>query len=258
MARPSPSPGPNEDRSTSASLQERALTWGRRFFVGVTSVLATYLGGCVVALGLYAAIFPPITGVQVQRRVEAALAGAPAEQAYDPVPLTQIDRDLARAVVAGEDSRFFRHWGIDWKEVGKAIQAYRRGEDLRGASSITQQLVKNLFLTTHSTVFRKALEVPLTIAAELLLSKRRILELYLNVIEWGPGVYGAEAATHYHFGTSARPLTRSRAAALAACIPNPLDRRPQTVGSYQYVILERMNILGPLPLPHSPAAPNAP
>jgi len=83
------------------------------------------------------------------------------------------------------------------------------------------------------------------------------LELYLNVIEWGPGVYGAEAATHYHYGTSARHLTRYQAAALAACIPNPLARRPQTVGRYQHVILERMDILGPLPLSLLPAASGA-
>jgi monofunctional biosynthetic peptidoglycan transglycosylase len=175
-------------------------------------------------------------------------SGARAEQTYEPVPLSQMDPDLPLAVVAGEDSRFFLHSGIDWTEVGKAIQAYRDGEDLRGASSITQQLVKNLFLTTHSTVLRKALEVPLAYAAELILSKRRILELYVNVIEWGPGVFGAEAATHYHYGISARRLTTAQAAALAACIPAPLDRRPQTVGRYQHVIRQRMDVLGRLPV----------
>ena len=257
MARPLPSPGADGGHSRSFSWWESFAKWGRRIVVGVTSVLTTYLGGCLVALSLYATVFPPVTGVQLQRRIERVLSGSRAQQAYQPVSFSRIDPDLALAVVAGEDSRFFRHWGIDWKEVGKAIQAYRTGEDLRGASSITQQLVKNLFLTTHSTLFRKAMEVPLTYAAELVLSKRRILELYLNVIEWGPGVYGAEAATQYHYGISARSLTRAQAAALAACIPNPLDRRPQTVGSYQHVILQRMDILGPLPLSLLPAAPDA-
>jgi monofunctional biosynthetic peptidoglycan transglycosylase len=232
------------------------VAWGRRGLAAVVSLLATYLGGCVVALGIYASVFPPVTGVQLQRRVEAVFSGAPPRQTYVPVALSRIDSDLPLAVVAGEDSRFVLHSGIDWTEVQNALRTYWRGGELRGASSITQQLVKNLFLTTHSTIVRKALEVPLTYAAELLLSKRRILELYVNVIEWGPGVFGAEAATHYHYGTSARPLTEAQAAALAACIPAPLGRRPQTVGAYQRVIRQRMDVLGRLPLSRSPVSPN--
>jgi monofunctional biosynthetic peptidoglycan transglycosylase len=209
---------------------------------------ATYLGVCSFALLLYAVVFPPITGVQLQRHVAAAFTDGNYERTYRPRPLSRIDPDLPRAVVAGEDSRFFQHNGIDWEAVHTAIQEYRRGGDLRGASSITQQLVKNLFLTTHSTVVRKGLEVPLTYAAEALLSKRRILELYVNVIEWGPGVFGAEAAARHHYGSSARTLTRAQAAALAACIPNPLVRRPDRVDWYQHIILRRMSNLPPLPL----------
>jgi monofunctional biosynthetic peptidoglycan transglycosylase len=220
--------------------------------VGLTSVLATYLGACVLALAVYAWTFPAITGVQLQRSLEAVAAGRPVERTYAPVPLSAIDPDLPWAVVAAEDSRFFRHGGINWKAVGEALEEYRRGEDLRGASSLTQQLVKNLFLTTHSTVVRKALEVPLTYAAEALLSKRRILALYVNVIEWGPGIYGAEAAAQYHYGHSARRLTRAQAAALAACIPDPRGRRPESMGWYQRIILRRMRQLGPLPLSTRP------
>lgn len=220
----------------------------RRVLAVAFAVGATYLGGCFLALVVYTSAFPPMTTVQVQRTVEAAISGTDHGRRYHPVPLSRMDRSLPLAVVAGEDSRFFLHSGIDWKEVGKAIQTYRDGDDLRGASSITQQLVKNLFLTTHSTVLRKALEVPLTYEAELVLSKRRILELYLNVIEWGPGIYGAEAAAQYHYEASARNLTRSQAAALAACIPAPLTRRPQTAGRYKYVILRRMTQIGRLPI----------
>jgi monofunctional biosynthetic peptidoglycan transglycosylase len=219
---------------------------------------ATYLGACVLALIVYSGVFPPVTGVQLQRSLEAVVGGPDHGRRYKPIPLSRIDRDLPLAVVAGEDSRFFLHWGIDWTEVANAIDAYRNGEPLRGASSITQQLVKNLFLTTHSTYLRKALEVPLTYAAELVLSKRRILELYLNVIKWGPGVYGAEAAVQHHYGTSARRLTRRQAARLAACIPNPLVRRPQTVGRYQSVILQRMRVLAPLPISQTPTPPTPP
>ncbi|MFB6247860.1 MAG: monofunctional biosynthetic peptidoglycan transglycosylase [Salinibacter sp.] len=219
----------------------------------LASLTATYLGGCVAALLLYTAVFPPITGVQLQREVEGLFARTSPDRTYRPRPLSDIDPALPRAVVAAEDSRFFRHEGINWNAVGEAIEAYRRGEELRGASSITQQLVKNLFVTTHSTLLRKVVEVPLTYAAETLLSKRRILELYVNVIEWGPGVYGAEAAARYHYEQSARRLTRAQAAALAACIPNPRVRRPATVGWYQRIILRRMVQHGPLPLSHRPA-----
>lgn len=245
--------GASATHQSSASWSQIGGRWARRILAGLVSLIATYLGGCLLALLVYSMVFPPITGVQLQRQVEAAFSDAHTEQTYEPVPLARLDRDLPLAVVAGEDSRFFLHWGIDWKEVGKALRTYWQGGELRGASSITQQLVKNLFMTTHSTLLRKALEVPLTYGAELLLSKRRILELYVNVIEWGPGVFGAEAATHYHYGTSAEHLSRYRAAALAACIPNPLHRHPHTVDGYTSVILERMAIIGELPI--SAAAP---
>jgi len=248
MVRPLPGSSGDRHRLPSPSWKESLARWGRTTLAIAASTLATYLGVCIAALGMYAMVFPPVTGVQLQREVDAVFDTGPTGHTYEPVPLSQIDPTLPLAVVAAEDSRFFRHSGIDWTEIGKALRAYRRGGKLRGASSITQQLVKNLFLTTHSTVFRKALEVPLTYAAELLLSKRRILELYVNVIEWGPGVFGVRAATHYHYGTSPRHLTRAQAAALAACIPNPLARRPQTVGYYQRVILDRMTRLAPLPL----------
>ena len=248
MATPSPHPRSYERPSARPSWAARVRQGGRAVVAGVVAVGVSYLGACVCALLLYTVAFPPITGVQLQRQVTAPFTEGSYERHYQPRPLSQIDPDLPRAVVAGEDSRFFEHNGIDWKAVRTAIREYRRGGDLRGASSISQQLVKNLFLTTHSTIVRKALEVPLTYAAELLLSKRRILELYVNVIEWGPGVYGAEAAARHHYGASARTLTRAQAAALAACIPNPLVRRPDRVDWYQHIILRRMSNLGRLPL----------
>ena len=244
-----PPPTPEPDPGREPPVGRRRLRRGARYSVaGLSSLLVTYLGLCTLALAVYAAVYPPTTGVQLQRQVEGLFTDSPPQPRYTPRPLSDLSPALPHAVVAGEDSRFFRHNGIDWEAVGEAIEEYRRGEDLRGGSTITQQLVKNLFMTTHSTVLRKALEVPLTYAAEGLLSKRRILELYLNVIEWGPGVYGAEAAAHHYYGQSARTLSRAQAAALAACIPNPRVRRPATVGWYQRIILRRMNRLGPLPL----------
>lgn len=208
---------------------------------------------------MYTAVFPPVTGVQLQRQIEGFWSDASSPHRYQPVPLRDMASSLPRAVVAAEDSRFFEHRGIDWSMVQEALTEYQGGKNLRGASTITQQLVKNLFLTTHSTFVRKALEVPLTYAAELILSKRRILELYLNVVEWGPGVYGAVEAATYHYEQSAASLTPSQSAGLAACLPNPRVRRPETMGWYRRIILRRMSNLGTLPLstlrgPNTPTA----
>jgi monofunctional biosynthetic peptidoglycan transglycosylase len=210
----------------------------------VAGVFATFYGGCVLALITYTVVDPWMTGVQLQRRLTAEDAY---EKHYEPRPLSALDEDLPRAVVAAEDTRFFQHHGIDWKAIGEAIEENWDGDaQRRGGSTITQQLVKNLFLTTHSTYLRKALELPLTYLAELILSKRRILELYLSVIEWGPGIYGAEAAAQYHYDQSAAELTRYQAAALAACVPNPLVRRPMQMDWYTRIILRRMEQLGPI------------
>ena len=115
---------------------------------------------------------------------------------------------------------------------------------MRGASTLTQQLVKNLFLTTHRSYLRKALEYTLTPCAELLLEKQRIVELYLNVVEWGPGVYGAEAAARYYYQTSAAALTRERAAQLAAVLPAPRTRTPQRMDAASARILTRIQQMG--------------
>lgn len=207
----------------------------------VVVVLLAYYTLCTVLLVAYRWVDPPITGVQLQKSVAAWVAGTTVERRYEPVPLSHIDDDLELAVVSAEDTRFFQHTGIDWKAIGEAIEDNReRGRLYRGGSTITQQLAKNLFQTTHSSLLRKGLEVPLTYLTEIVLPKERILELYLNVIEWGPGVYGAEAAARHHYGSSAASLSRWRAAALAACIPNPLARTPGRMGSYTRTILGRM------------------
>ena len=170
---------------------------------------------------------PLTTGVQVERHVQAILSGKPYQKHYDWVPLKSISPSLQHAVVAAEDARFYEHHGIDWKEVSKvAEESLEEGEVTRGGSTITQQLVKNLFLTTARSPIRKAIEFALVPPTELILPKSRILELYLNVIEWGPGVFGAEAAARYHYNTSAAQLTRDESARLAAIIPSPRRRKP--------------------------------
>jgi monofunctional biosynthetic peptidoglycan transglycosylase len=145
-----------------------------------------------------------------------------------------------RAVVAAEDGRFWTHWGFDFREMRAASTSVLDGELPRGASTITQQLMKNLFGTTSRNPVRKMYDLALTPAAEIILGKERILELYLNNVEWGPGVFGIEEAARHHYGITARSLSRAQAAGLAALLPNPLRRTPKNTAQYRAEILRRM------------------
>ena len=172
---------------------------------------------------------PPTTGVQIQRRVEAMFSRAPYRKRYKFVPLGRISPDLQHAVIAAEDGHFYQHHGIDWQQVEKVAQeSSETGKISRGASTITQQLVKNLFFTTHRNPVRKAFEYTLAPLADRILGKQRTLELYLNVIEWGPGVYGAEAAAEYHYHTTAAQLDREEGARLGRvpAVAAPPKTRP--------------------------------
>ena len=153
------------------------------------------------------------------------------------VAYRRISVHLKRAVVAAEDAKFTTHHGFDWDEIQKAAALnVKEGEIVRGASTITQQLAKNLFLSGERTWWRKGQEAVITIMLELLMSKRRILEIYLNVVEWGNGIFGAEAAARYHFGVSAARLDRDQAARLAAMVPSPRRYLP---GSYTPYLAQR-------------------
>ena len=189
-------------------------------------------------------IDPPTTAVHDQRRLQAWMHNTPYHERYKFVPLSQISPDLQHAVVAAEDARFYQHHGFDWHEIQIAAEDDLDGGRSRGASTITQQLVKNLFFGTGRSIMRKGAEVTLVPVAELVLGKRRILELYINVVEWGPGIYGAESACRYHYGTAARNIDRQQAARLAAILPAPLKRRPERMNDYSARILERMHQMG--------------
>ena len=143
------------------------------------------------------------------------------------VPYRRISAHLKQAVIAAEDAKFATHSGFDWDALQEAHKRnLREGEIVRGASTITQQLAKNLFLSSDRTWWRKAQEAAITVMLETILTKRRILEIYLNVAEWGDGVYGAEAAAQYHFRISAAELTTAEAARLAAMLPSPRSYPP--------------------------------
>ena len=214
--------------------------------------LALWLGLAVVllwslaALTLVAArwIDPPTTALHIERRAQAWIHHTPYRERSTFIPLSQISPNLQHAVVAAEDARFYQHHGFDWHEVQIAAQEDMEGERTRGASTITQQLVKNLFFGTGRSFLRKGAEATLVPVAEFVLGKQRILEIYLNVVEWGPGIYGAESACRYHDGTAARNIGRQQAARLAAILPAPLKRRPERMNNYSTIILKRMRQMG--------------
>jgi monofunctional biosynthetic peptidoglycan transglycosylase len=142
------------------------------------------------------------------------------------VPLEEIAPVLVHSVIMSEDGQFCSHDGIDWAALNAVIDVALSGEPTRGASTIPMQTVKNLFLWQGRSFVRKALEAPLALGFDLVVPKRRIMEIYLNIVEWAPGVYGAEAAAQHHFGRSAKELTRRQAALLAVTLPNPHVRNP--------------------------------
>ena len=209
-------------------------------------VIGVVLLWLLAALLLVAArwIDPPTTAVHIQRRLQAWIHHRPYVKRYKFIPLSQISPDLQHAVIAAEDTRFYQHHGFDWQEIQIAAQEDLEGDRTRGASTLTQQLVKNLFFGTGRSVVRKGAEASLVPVAEFVLGKRRILEIYLNVVEWGPGIYGAEAACRYYDQAAARNIGREPAARLAAILPAPLKRRPERMNHYSVIILKRMDQMG--------------
>ncbi len=237
-------------RASRTSIARRSTRPKRSRLLGIALliigavIISSYLFFALAIFGLKW-IDPPTTMVQIERRIESWGSSKPYVKRYTFVAIERISPDLRHAVVAAEDTRFLEHSGIDWVEMQKILEKDMQQRKLgRGGSTISQQLVKNLFLTTRRSLLRKGLEFTLVPIVELLMSKDRILELYLNVIEWGPGVYGAEAASRYWYHEPASRVTREQAARLAAVIPNPLRRNPGRMDNYTNVILTRMRQMG--------------
>jgi len=219
---------------------------------GISRFLIRWLAVGLVLLWSLAALIlvairwidPPTTAVHIQRRLQAWTHHTPYHERYKFIPLSQISPDLQHAVIAAEDAHFYQHHGFDWREIQVAAEEDLEGDRTRGASTITQQLVKNLFFGTGRSILRKGAEVTLVPVAEFVLGKQRILEIYLNVVEWGPAIYGAESACRYYDETAARSIGRQQAARLAAILPAPLKRRPERMNSYAAIILKRMGQMG--------------
>ena len=188
--------------------------WGRLRRLVIFSAAGMLVLTIIVVL-LFRWVHPPTTAFMIQER----LSGTKID--YRWVPMTRISPYTALAVIASEDQNFFNHWGIDLKAIADAIEDNRRRETPRGASTISQQVVKNLFLWPGHSYVRKAIEVYFTVVMELLWPKQRILEIYLNIAEMGNGVFGVEAAGQRFFHKAADDLNRRESATLAAVLPNP-------------------------------------
>ena len=229
------------DRHPKGPLR-KGFPWSFVWWLVISAVLVWSLPALILLAVRW--IDPPSTAVHIQRRLQAWIHHTPYHERYKFVSLSQISPDLQHAVIAAEDARFYEHHGFDWHEIHIAAEDDLEGGRTRGASTITQQLLKNLFFGTGRSVLRKGAEFTLVPVAEIVLGKRRILEIYLNVVEWGPGIYGAESACRYYDETAARTIGRQQAARLAAILPAPLKRRPERMNSYSAIILKRMGQMG--------------
>jgi monofunctional biosynthetic peptidoglycan transglycosylase len=219
--------------------------WLRAVAIGVLTLVMGLYAVCAICVLALRWIDPPTTMVQIERRLDAMRRHHAYKKRYEFVSLRRIAPVLQHAAVSAEDGRFRQHHGFDWVEMQKVLEDdIKRGRLGRGGSTITQQLVKNLFLSTERSLLRKGAEFAVVPMMEALLRKDRILELYLNVIEWGPGIYGAEAASEYYFHVPASGVSREQAGRLAAIIPAPLKRKPERMNEYSEEILNRMAKVG--------------
>lgn len=238
-------PQPMELPPSIGPLPEPGVSKRRRWVRWIFYAVALLLAWPLVLTLVYTVVPPPVSNLMLLR----ALSGNGIDRQW--VSLDQISPHLPRAVISSEDARFCQHWGVDWTEFQGVIEdAFDDDEGpVRGASTISMQTAKNMFLWDGRFAIRKVIELPLALYMDLVWSKRRMIEIYLNIVEWAPGVYGAEAAARHHFKKSAKNLTRREAALLAAVLPNPIKRQAgkpsKRVKSIANRILVRMAGMGP-------------
>lgn len=244
-------PSARGSSSRSGSLRSKLRKgWWRPLRV-IRHIVVFFLIGSVVSVLFFRFVPPPITPLMAIRSLEHISEGDSPTVDKHWRRMEKISPRLAEAVIASEDQRFFIHHGFDFGAIASAFSANERGKRKLGASTITQQTAKNLFLWPDRSWLRKGLEAYFTLLLELLWSKHRILEVYLNIIETGDGIYGAEAAAQRNFGVTAANLTSEQAALIAAVLPNPRKWSPAKPTGYlyrrQHWILRQMQHLGPLP-----------
>lgn len=211
-------------------------------------LLIIFFGSSIGMVFVYKYLPVYITPLMVIRLFDQHQDGKPLRMKHTWVPMDKINNSLPLAVWASEDQRFFSHKGFDLKEIDNAVKERNNGGRQRGASTITQQTAKNVFLSPAQTWLRKGLEAYFTTLIELIWDKQRIMEVYLNSIEMGDGIYGAQAAAKAHFGHDAATLSKEESALIAAALPSPLKRSCTKPGPYmqqrQKEILRQMKLLG--------------
>ncbi|HCB2205921.1 TPA: monofunctional biosynthetic peptidoglycan transglycosylase [Citrobacter farmeri] len=228
-------------------MKKGVFAFLRRVMLRVVIILAVFWGG---GIALFSVVPVPFSAVMVERQIGAWLQGDFGYVAHsDWVSMDEISPWMGLAVIAAEDQTFPDHWGFDVAAIEKALSHNERNENrIRGASTLSQQTVKNLFLWEGRSWLRKGLEAGLTVGVETVWSKKRILTVYLNIAEFGEGIFGVEAAAQRYFGKPASRLTQSEAALLAAVLPNPLRFKAAAPSGYvrsrQAWILRQMRQLG--------------
>ena len=223
----------------------------RKFGRLMSKLLIWFFAVTVFWVLLFRFINPPITYLMIQRGFERKVDGKEWKIEKSWLDIDELSTNLKKAAIAGEDVNFLKHWGFDFKAMETAFEKNQKGKKVRGGSTISQQTAKNVFLWPGRSYIRKAFEAYFTILIEVLWGKERILEVYLNVIEMGDGIYGAEAASQQYFGKSAQSMSKSQAALLVAVLPNPLRWNPARPTRFIYykqgLILRNMRRLGELP-----------
>jgi len=205
----------------------------KRIFRFFMKVAIWFFGLSIFSVVLFRFVPVPVTPLMLIRCVEQTFSSDPIRLKHDWVSLDEISKNLPLAVVCSEDQNFMNHSGFDLKAIQRSVDAAKRGaKRVRGASTISQQTAKNVFLWPGRSWVRKGFEVYFTVLIEFVWGKERIMEVYLNSIEMGKGIYGAEAASEYFFHTNAKNLSRSQAAALAAVLPNPREYSANPPGPY--------------------------
>jgi monofunctional biosynthetic peptidoglycan transglycosylase len=222
--------------------------WKRRLaWLLLKCVLAVFIGSLAVVF-IFRLLPPPVSALMIERRIESWSGEGHYTPHYQWVSLDQIAPAMGAAVIAAEDQKFSEHFGFDWNAIEKAIEHNEHTKRLRGASTLSQQTAKNLFLPSGRTWIRKGVEAYFTVLLETEWSKRRILEVYLNIVEFGDGIYGVESASRIYFGKPAARLTSNEAALLAAVLPNPhlykVKKPTEYVRGRQEWILNQMAQIG--------------
>lgn len=216
-----------------------------RFF---RKLMLYFFIGSVALTIIYRFVPPPFTYLMIQRLVEQKMDGEGLKLRKDWVSIGEMSPYLVRAVIASEDQHFNEHWGFDIEALQKAYQHNQKSKKVKGGSTISQQVAKNVFLWPGRSYFRKGLEAYFTILIEITWSKKRIMEIYLNEIEMGDGIYGAEAASKKYFRKPAKDLSKRESALIAAVLPNPIRWTPVHPNAYiqrrQYRILRAMRYVG--------------